>query len=262
MTKSEENDFEEDKRFKKQAMKKKGNDPSFDSFYNFALEDITFKSLSRNVVFLLAEERLHHLYIYYQYSKRYFKYYMEEAKKEADKAKEEMLEDLKDSSKDFPFGEAEVDLTYGEDIHSMEEVGKLTNQSIILMLYSFYEKFLHSLIIMLADDEETLLKPKDKDDLPRQYMIHLKNAGIFIPRKLFYQFDMLRLIRNYICHTDTSSPYVISDKLVNYLNQYGWTTLIDNNEIYPDNKFVEFAFRLISDLIKAIENSYMELYQY
>lgn len=246
----------------KQSLKKKMDDFAFDDNFNEALKEKIFTSKSNTWEFWAGEESLYELYLYYHYSKRYFNYYSDIAIKTLNIDLQKNIKDIEKLSMnpdlDVFLDEAALMQYYDDKKIIVEEIKQTNLISMIFMLYSCYEKFLHR-IIKLIEDTDSVLSPLDDDNRPVAYMNYLANtANIFVPHKLYNEFEMFRLIRNTLIHKDSTTSFKLGKNLFSKLKQFKRLYMYKNGYIYLDDTYIESLFLLITKLMNCIENEYIK----
>lgn len=235
MDEEEERQLEEEiRQFYANVLKnKKADDYRFDYDFNEAIESRYYEPKSTHIMFISFEYRFNSIYQYYQYTRRYIAAYETEANKYYHNAPDSQEEDaLSDYAPD------------GMLIH-------LNCESIILMTYSVFETFLREFIETTGDRTGVLKYPKD-DLTPLKYLEYLNNEkGIFVPRKLYRDYNEIRLVRNYYAHGLDSVQSILKRSLNR--DPHG---ILFGNRLIVNHQYVEHVFEVIGNMVKAIEAAF------
>ncbi len=223
----------------REAKQKANDDYSFDDSFNFYIQGKHYKTENGWVAFIRFECNYDCLYAYYQYTKRFIAAFVKDANAAAKEHEEA--------------GYGELDLPASELI-------RINYQSILMMAYTTFESFLREFIEFIDENAGVLKKPYD-DTTTLQYLKFLHfDKNIFIPRKLYRQFDQVRLVRNYFAHS-LSEPQVNllrqlkEDDPYHILGKWGDIDILSLNE-----KYMEYAFATLGKVVKSIEKAFEKYY--
>ncbi len=221
---------------------KKPDDYSFNSDYNDAIHNYHYEAdVCSMVTFVAMQYKMDSLYLYFQYTKRFIVSYENIANAYYGKLLEE--------------AESADDADIASDAAPGNTLTELNCQSLLLMLYSAFEAFLRE-IIEVVDKEAGILKFPQNDFTAEKYVNYLNRHNIFIPKKLFWQFTEVRLVRNYFAHSLEKPQKTLLKFLKN--DPYG---ILKHNAIVVNPSYIEYAFELFGKLIKAVEIAYNENYE-
>ena len=221
----------------REALQKAGDDYSFDEGFNFFIQGKHYQAVNGYIVFVRFEYNYDCLYAYYQYTKRFIAAFV----KDADEAHAE----------NEAAGYGELDLPAGE-------LTKINYQSILMMAYTTFESFLREFIEFIDENAGVLKKPYD-DTTTLQYLKFLHfDKNIFIPRKLYRQYDQVRLVRNYFAHS-LSEPQV---QLLRQLKEDDPCGILGKGGdcLFLNEKYMEFAFSTLGRVVKSIEKAFEKYY--
>lgn len=223
----------------REAKQKANDDYSFDESFNIYIQGKHYETENGWVAFVRFESEYDCLYAYYQYTKRFISAFV----KDADNIAREHEE----------AGYGGLDLPAGELI-------KINYESILMMAYTTFESFLREFIELIDEKAGVLQKPYD-DTTTLQYLKFLHfDKNIFIPRKLYRQYDQVRLVRNYFAHS-LSEPQaqllkqLKEDDPCNILGKIGVDDCLFLNE-----RYMEFAFATLGKVVKSIEKAFEKYY--
>lgn len=223
----------------REAKQKAKDDYSFDETFNIYIQGKHYETENGNIAFIRFECDYDCLYAYYQYTKRFIAAFV----KDADEAHAE----------NEAAGYGQLDLPAGELV-------EINYQSILMMAYTTFESFLREFIELIDEKAGVLQKPYD-DTTTLQYLKFLHfDKNIFIPRKIYRQYDQVRLVRNYFAHS-LSEPQaqllrqLKEDDPCHILGKIG-----DTDWLFLNEKYMEFAFSTLGKVVKAIEKAFEKYY--
>ena len=224
---------------KREAKQKAKDDYSFDETFNIYIQRKHYEAENGWVVFIRFESDFDCLYEYYQYTKRFIAAFVKEAKTAAKEHEEA--------------GYGELDLPAGQLI-------EINYQSILMMAYSTFESFLREFIEFIDENAGVLQKPYD-DTTTLQYLKFLHfEKNIFIPRKLYRQYDQVRLVRNYFAHS-LSEPQVQLLRQLKEDDPYRILGKIgDTDWLFLNERYMEYAFATLGKVVKSIEKAFERYY--
>ena len=234
----EAREFEEDLRryYEELPDKKESDDYSFDSDFNDAIEAKYYENELNHALFIEIEFNFDTIYTYYQYTKRYITAY----ENKADQYYKELSEEM---------GEP-IDLYYVNGL-----LTDLNCESILLMIYSAFEAFLRRFIKYIDKSAGVLRSPKS-DQTPSEYLKYLHDEkNIFLPKSLYWQYDQIRLVRNYYAHSLDYMQYKLKKSLRN--DPYG---IVGGYSINVNDKYIEHVFEVLGKMVKSIEKAFVENY--
>ena len=206
---------------------------------------------SPNDIFHNYQYEYHSLFLYYLYSTKF----IGALKKSYEIIKEESEEPNNGLSAEAGDLIAEASFTY-EDALPL-----LSNQSIVMMLYSSFEQFLGRLAEDIANSEglEFLdnLYYGSQVDKYLQYLNKTVGMKCYIPRNTMNMFNAFRKVRNYYTHSSkTEASY---EQLTASLRRLA-PTLVINDRIPLNHSFIMSMFKSIAEMIKIIAKAYWEHY--
>lgn len=221
---------------------KNGNfDFSFDPIFNEVATNRNYEAnLDSTVEFIAFENNFDALYKYFQYTKRYVKALNNTA---TVRYNEERQDDIA-----FTGQVAEAFDYYNDQIIIFENFINNNNEATLLMIYRLFERLLKD-IVELLDNTAAELKCQG-DFSVIKYMSFLKKKNVFIPKELYYEYDMFRLIRNHIVHGNDT----VSNKLQSYLKNDPFL-IWAGCDIIVNVDYVEHAFTIIGKIAKSIETA-------
>lgn len=223
----------------REAKQKAKDDYSFDENFNIYIQEKHYETENGNVAFIRFECDYDCLYVYYQYTKRFIAAF------------------VKDTDETHAENEAEG---YGQLDLPAGELTKINYQSILMMAYTTFESFLREFIELIDEKAGVLQKPYD-DTTTLQYLKFLHfDKNIFIPRKLYRQYDQVRLVRNYFAHSLSEIQVQLlrqlkEDDPYNILGKIG-----DTDWLFLNERYMEFAFATLGKVVKSIEKAFEKYY--
>lgn len=230
----------------RQAEYKKDDDFLFDEFFNHIHQNrfycVDFTKPYPGYCFSQFQQTLNALYLYYQYLKRFINHYTREASEYYERQHE--------------IGEAAAELSgqlfYGfyEEMDITDEISTIQYENIVMSLYTVFERFLKDFIRDNEGGDAPILNLPKGDNTVNDYMNYLHRAKkIFVPASLYYEYDKLRLIRNFYVHSSDHIGYKLHRALEN-----DQTGIYENGIIVINDKYVDSAFKTIGSIVKCIED--------
>jgi hypothetical protein len=110
----------------------------------------------------------------------------------------------------------------------------------------------------VIDENAGVLKTPYDDTTTLQYLkfLHIEK-NIFIPRKLYYKYNEIRLVRNYYAH----SLNEVQAQLLKYLQDDPCGILsVDLKYIFLNERYMEVVFGTLGKMVKAIEAAFERYY--
>jgi len=223
----------------------KQDDFKFDEFFNFVHQN-RFYSVDLSggypgYPFSQFQQNINALYLYYQYLKRFINYYTREASEHYERQHE--------------IGEAAAELSgqlfydFYEEMDITDEIAGIQYENIVMSLYTVFERFLKEFIKDNEGSNSPVLDLPKGDNTVNDYMNYLhREKKIFVPASVYYEYDKLRLIRNYFVHSSDRIGYKLQRALEN-----------DKNGIYEDgmivinDQYIDSAFKTVGAIVKCIE---------
>ncbi len=229
-----------DKLKRKIIKSKKYDDAQFDEYFEMAINKMFYEAdcYSSCHSFDDFEIELNQLFMYYQYNKRYLAHYIKTAKKHYN----EQIENAKSAE--------EADIAFDSLYDSKCLMNKLY-ESVFLMLFATFEKLLKGIVQDACTAGNQAFIPKVKDEpTTYEYMNHLRwKLNIIVPHELYNDFDMIRLLRNSLVHSQT---YTTLDRYIERDLHELWKS---SNDRY-NFRVIEFTFETLGKLAKCIEEAY------
>ena len=228
-------------------------DIKFDSSYNDAIYKRYYDPVdyytNPSIPYILYEAAsgLSQLDRFFEYSIRYYNWYMS--------AHEEYVNEA--LNKTMQFAEIEPVLTYQLDL-DRHLLHRYSLESIIMILYSFYERTLLLLIIDVENkakiDLQSYLKTDHtKSPMDLKYYNYLYQVvGVKVDIRVYKdELNILRRIRNCLIHNSgRCNEKLLGDLLKCYPD------LIDDKDIVLNTDYVRKAFSIVGNIFKRIESAF------
>ncbi len=202
-------------------------------------------------IFVNYQYEFHSIFMYYLYTKKFIR------------TLKESYEIIKEKSEEQNSGVSGIAIgLIAEASQSYEEnLPALSNQSILIMLYSSFEQFLGKLADDIANREgleflDTLYYGSQVDKY-LQYLKKTVGMKCYIPQCTMNTFNAFRKVRNYYTHSSKNETSY--EQLINALRRLA-PTLVVNNQIPLIHTFIVSMFKSISEMVKIIVKAYWEHY--
>ena len=202
-------------------------------------------------IFNKYQYEFHSLFLYYLYSNKFIS------------ALNNSYEIIKAKSKEPDSGVSSIaeNMIIEAGFTFEDSLPLLSNQSILMMLYSSFEQFLGRLAEDIANSEglEFLdnLYYGSQVDKYLQYLNKTVGMKCYIPRNTMNLFNAFRKVRNYYTHSSrTEASY---EQLTDSLRRLA-PTLVINDRIPLNHSFILSMFKSIAEMIKIIAKAYWEHY--
>lgn len=224
------------KEMERVAKRKAPDDYAFNDMFNGYIEGKHYSSETGVALFIQFEQNFDNLYCYYQYTKRFIASFVNQAYENYRQLEEE---------------------GFAEAAYDYQELTDINYQSVLLMAYTTFESLLRDYIEVIDERAGVLKYPYD-DRTTLKYLKFLHyDKGVFIPRKLFQEFNEIRLVRNYFAHSlEKAQAQLVRNLKKNDPCQI----LIGETYIILNEEYMEYAFNILGKIVRAMEMAFERYY--
>ena len=208
-------------------------------WYSPSLEYLNLNDRYGEPVFTEISDELSALYRLYEFSRRYINKYLESQEIEAEERNQRG--NPVDKIRSMFMGA--IDSAF---------LPNLNQQSILVMLYSFYERSLKKLIIEIPHNAHFFERDYTGSTADR-YISFLRRKGqmnIVFSSELERDFDTMRLVRNYFVHDGS----YFDNELVDMINLSEPSLVVDGS-IKLSHEYMLRCFDTVGKLLKDIEKA-------